>query len=86
MSIYNGNQTWGTPGILPFPPYYWWESGGMWGCLIDYWAHTNDSTYNDVVQEGILFQVGPNWDFMTPNQTMGMGNDDQGTSIFYNSI
>jgi len=49
MGMYNGNQTGGTPGMLPFPPYYWWEVSGMWGCLIDYWAHTNDSTYNDVV-------------------------------------
>lgn len=54
----------------------------MWGTMIDYWAHTNDSTYNDIVQQAMLFQVGPEWDFMTPNQTNGMGNDDQGTTYF----
>ncbi|KUJ23653.1 glycoside hydrolase [Mollisia scopiformis] len=76
--IYNGNSTGGTPGQLPFPPYYWWESGGLWACMIDYWSYTNDTTYNEVIEEGLLYQVGPNWDFMTPNQTLGMGNDDQG--------
>jgi mannan endo-1,6-alpha-mannosidase len=23
-------------GILP-APYYWWEAGGMWGAMLDYW-------------------------------------------------
>lgn len=78
MSIYKGNETGGTPGLLPFPGYYWWEAGGMFGCLIDYWFYTNDSTYNPQVMEALLFQTGPNLDYMPPNQTMGMGNDDQG--------
>ena len=55
----------------------------MWGCLIDYWYYTNDATYNDVVEQGLLFQTGPDWDYMTPNQTMGMGNDDQGSVHFF---
>ncbi len=59
MNIYNGNSSGGTPGQLPFPPYYWWESGGMWASMIDYWSYTNDSTYNDVIEQGILYQVGP---------------------------
>lgn len=25
-----------------------WESGAMFGSLIDYWYYTGDSTYNDV--------------------------------------
>ncbi len=50
----------------------------MWNTLLDYWHYTNDSTYNDLMEEGILFQTGDNWDFLTPNQTIGMGNDDQG--------
>ena len=82
MKFYKGNLTGGTPGELPYPGYYWWEAGGMWGCLIDYWYYTNDATYNDVVEQGLLFQTGPDWDYMTPNQTMGMGNDDQGISSF----
>ncbi len=50
----------------------------MWGALIDYWYYTGDSTYNDEVMQGMLFQVGPNNDYLPPNQTNGMGNDDQG--------
>lgn len=45
--------------------------------LIDYWYYTGDDTWNDIVQEGLLFQVGPNKDYMPPNQTMTEGNDDQ---------
>ncbi len=45
MSYYTGNQTGGTPGLLP-APYYWWEAGAMFGSLIDYWYYTGDSTYN----------------------------------------
>ncbi len=30
------------------------------------------------MEEGLLFQVGPNNDYMPPNQTMTEGNDDQG--------
>jgi mannan endo-1,6-alpha-mannosidase len=45
MSYYSGNETGGTPGLLP-GPYYWWEAGAMFGSLIDYWYYTGDSTYN----------------------------------------
>lgn len=48
------------------------------GALIDYWYYTGDATYNAVIQEGMLHQVGPYNDFMTPNQTLTEGNDDQG--------
>lgn len=50
----------------------------MWGSLIDYWYYTNDSTYNDVVMQGMLVQVGENEDYLPKNQSNGMGNDDQG--------
>nr|OQO18240.1 hypothetical protein B0A51_13574 [Rachicladosporium sp. CCFEE 5018]OQO24090.1 hypothetical protein B0A51_05933 [Rachicladosporium sp. CCFEE 5018] len=76
MSYYKGNITGGTPGLLP-QPYYWWEGGAMWGSLIDYWSYTGDTTYNDIVSESLLFQVGPDDDFMPPNQTKSLGNDDQ---------
>lgn len=42
------------------------------------WAYTNDSSYNDVVEQGLISQVGPNWDYQPQNETNGMGNDDQG--------
>lgn len=49
----------------------------MFGTLIDYWYYTGDTTYNDVVSQGLQFQVGPYYDYMPPNQTKDEGNDDQ---------
>ena len=55
-----------------------WEAGALLGAMVDYWYYTGDTTYNEVTSEGLLFQVGPNNDFMPPNQTLTEGNDDQG--------
>lgn len=49
----------------------------MMGSLIDYWVVTGDTTYNPQVTEALLFQVGPHQDYMPPNETASMGNDDQ---------
>jgi mannan endo-1,6-alpha-mannosidase len=76
MTYYSGNLTGNIPGLLP-GPYYWWEAGAMFGSLIDYWYYTGDTTYNDVVQQALLFQVGPHNDYMPPNETKSEGNDDQ---------
>ncbi|KAF7556769.1 hypothetical protein G7046_g6214 [Stylonectria norvegica] len=82
LQYYHGNETGQTPGILPGPPpagdYYWWEGGAMWGTLMDYWRATGDSTYNDLVMQAMQFQVGPGDDYMPPNVTASLGNDDQG--------
>ncbi|KAF2728767.1 glycoside hydrolase family 76 protein [Polyplosphaeria fusca] len=67
----------GIPGLLTYPPYYWWEAGAMFGSLIEYWYYTNDSTYNDMVRDGILFQVGEKGNLMPANQSKDEGNDDQ---------
>lgn len=77
MKYYTGNHTGDTPGNLP-QPYYWWEAGAMFGGLVDYYYYTGDNQYNEVTTEALLFQVGPNADYMTPNQTKTEGNDDQG--------
>ncbi|KAI1140819.1 glycoside hydrolase family 76 protein [Hypoxylon sp. FL0543] len=76
-SFYNGDEPGQTPGLLP-QPYYWWEGGALMGAFIDYWYYTGDTTYNDITQQGLLFQVGPYNDYMPPNQTLTEGNDDQG--------
>ncbi|KAI9863210.1 MAG: hydrolase 76 protein [Trichoglossum hirsutum] len=47
------------------------------GALIDYWYYTGQTEYNDVVTQALLFQVGPQKDFMPPNQSKSEGNDDQ---------
>ena len=87
MSEYKGNLSGQTPGLLPGPPpnpaiinagYFWWEAGAMFGSLLDYWYYTGDESYNDVIYQAILHQVGDRKDFMPQNQTAGMGNDDQG--------
>jgi mannan endo-1,6-alpha-mannosidase len=84
MLFYKGNQTGQTPGILPGPPtehkgdYYWWEGGAMMGTYVDYWHLTGDTSYNAVITEGLLHQVGDNRDYMPLNHTASLGNDDQG--------
>jgi mannan endo-1,6-alpha-mannosidase len=78
MTYYTGNIT-NTPStiaILP-SPLYWWEAGAMWGALIDYYHYTGDSSYNEVTTQALLSQVGPNSDYMMPNQEFDEGNDDQ---------
>ena len=77
MKYYNGNETGQTPGLFP-DPYFWWKAGAAFGAMLDYYYYTGDSTYNDVTMEALLAQVGPNNDYMPPNQTKTEGNDDQG--------
>ncbi|KAL7789969.1 glycoside hydrolase family 76 protein [Trichoderma ceciliae] len=77
VKYYNGNETGQIPGILP-SPYYWWETGALFGTLIDYWAQTGDDTYNAVTTQGLLHQVGTDNDFSPMNQSISEGNDDQG--------
>ena len=68
MTYYTGNQTGQPVGLLP-NPYYWWEAGAMFGQMIEYWYYTGDTTYNAVITQGLLAQVGPDNDYMPPNQT-----------------
>ncbi|KAF2097840.1 mannan endo-1,6-alpha-mannosidase [Rhizodiscina lignyota] len=74
---YTGNNTGDVPGNLP-APYFWWEAGAMFGSLVDYWYYTGDDSYNEITTQALLFQTGPNDDYMPPNQTKTEGNDDQG--------
>jgi mannan endo-1,6-alpha-mannosidase len=63
VSYYHGNE----PGLIPGElgdPYYWWECGAMFNSLINYWYYTGDTTYNKLVKDGMLFQVGPDNDYM----------------------
>lgn len=77
MRYYTGNNTGDTPGYLP-DPYYWWEAGAMMGSLIDYWYYTNDTTYNDLVEQALVHQAGDDRDYMPKNASKSLGNDDQG--------
>ncbi|EEQ86176.1 mannan endo-1,6-alpha-mannosidase, variant 2 [Blastomyces dermatitidis ER-3] len=75
-SYYTGDAPGNVPGTLP-PPYYWWEAGGMFGGLIDYWFYTGDSTYNSIIIQAMVHQASPTRNFMPVNQTRSEGNDDQ---------
>lgn len=83
MLFYHGNKTGEIPGILPGPPaenkgpYYWWQGGAMMGAYIDYWHYTGDDSYNQVVMQGMLHQVGEDKNYMPQNHTRSLGNDDQ---------
>jgi len=77
MKYYTGNNTGDNPGNLP-SPYYWWEAGAMFGTMVEYWYYTNDTTYNDVVEQALISQVGTDDNYMPENQTKSEGNDDQG--------
>ncbi|TVY81778.1 Mannan endo-1,6-alpha-mannosidase DCW1 [Lachnellula suecica] len=78
LSYYTGNvtDTASTVGVLP-GPYYWWESGAMWGSMLDYYHYTGDTSYNAVVTQALLSQVGPDYDYMVPAHQKDEGNDDQ---------
>lgn len=60
QALYRGNQSGEVVGKWPFPPYYWWESGGAWGGMLQYWHATGDSSYNQVLMEALTSQLGPN--------------------------
>ncbi|RBR20887.1 uncharacterized protein FIESC28_05039 [Fusarium coffeatum] len=82
IEFYKGNKTGETPGLLDpgsklGDGYYWYQSGAFMSAYVDYWQLTGDDTYNDLVREGLEWQVGKDKDFMPTNQSTSMGNDDQ---------
>lgn len=79
MTEYKGNLSIDgvPPGEFP-PPYYWWQSGAAWGSMINYWHFTGDGSYNEIVKQGILYQVGQYNNFIPRAHKQYIGNDDQG--------
>jgi mannan endo-1,6-alpha-mannosidase len=49
----------------------------MWNGLIKYWALSGDDSVVPTITEALLFQVGPDQNYMPPNQSKSLGNDDQ---------
>ncbi|KAK4197652.1 glycosyl hydrolase family 76-domain-containing protein [Triangularia verruculosa] len=86
VSYYKGNETGETPGVLGYEPlipggngeYWWWTGSVFASTLIDYWFYTGDDSYNAIVSQGLAHQAGPNRDYMPPNYTHSLSNDDQG--------
>jgi len=79
VSYYTGNDTntESTIAVLP-SPYYWWEAGGMWGAMIDYWYYTGDASYNSITYSALLSQIGPSYDFIHILQRRKYCNDTVG--------
>ncbi|KAK2009675.1 family 76 glycoside hydrolase [Colletotrichum eremochloae] len=83
MTFYNGEEPGNIPGILPGPPatssgdYWWYQGASFWATYLDYWHLTGDDSYSNTIRTGMLYQAGPNNDYMPLNQTASMGNDDQ---------
>ncbi|KAI0841181.1 glycoside hydrolase family 76 protein [Hypoxylon sp. FL0890] len=80
MTFYPGDKPGMTPGIFEAPPngdYYWWTGGALWGTMLNYRNHTGETKYDETISQGLVWQIGPNADYMPPNWTMTEGNDDQ---------
>ncbi|KAI0152120.1 glycoside hydrolase family 76 protein [Hypoxylon sp. NC0597] len=81
MTFYPGNKSGMIPGIFEAPPdgdYYWWTGGALWGTMLNYRNHTGETKYDETISQGLVWQIGPNADYLPPNWTMTVGNDDQG--------
>ncbi|KAG9253004.1 family 76 glycoside hydrolase [Emericellopsis atlantica] len=77
MSYYDGDKAGHTPGLLEQREVYFYQSGVFMSTFVNYFHLTGDDTYNDLVQQGVLFQVGDREDFRPNNETARLGNDDQ---------
>lgn len=58
-------------------PWFWWLSGSGWTGLLDYTVYTNDTTYQADILDALSRNVGPNYDFIPPEQANHEANDDQ---------
>ncbi|XBW37084.1 hypothetical protein QEN19_002664 [Hanseniaspora menglaensis] len=76
LDYYAGYQSGGTIGMFQ-EPYYWWEAGGVWGAMIDYWFITGNDTFVNLTQQSLLYQAGDDWNYIPLNQSTVEGNDDQ---------
>lgn len=78
LSVYNNytESPGGIPGLLP-QPYYWYNAGNMFNSLIKYWALSGDQSIVPTLQSALVFQLGPDFNYMPPNQSKSLGNDDQ---------
>ncbi|KAI1206518.1 glycoside hydrolase family 76 protein [Annulohypoxylon truncatum] len=80
MTFYPGNNPGQPVGIFTPPPdgdYYWWTGGALWSSLLDYRNRSGEKKYDKDISQGLIWQMGPNDDYMPTNWTASMGNDDQ---------
>jgi mannan endo-1,6-alpha-mannosidase len=50
--------------------------------MMEYWHYTGDTSYNVVMYEALVSQLGPGNDFVVPNEAFNEGNDDQAFWVF----
>lgn len=77
LNYYTGLEYGQTIGMFA-NPYYWWEAGGAWGSMIDFWFYMENDTYVDITKQALLAQTGDDWNYIPLNQSTTEGNDDQG--------
>lgn len=77
LNYYTGDD-YGKPVGMFANPYYWWEAGGAWGSMIDFWFFMENDTYLETTKQALLAQTGENWNYIPLNQSTTEGNDDQG--------
>ncbi|KXH40557.1 glycoside hydrolase family 76 [Colletotrichum nymphaeae SA-01] len=83
FTVYGGDQPGEIPGILPGPPtpssggYYWYHGASFFQTYVDYQHLTGDDSFQDSIVKALAFQLGPDANYMLPNWTASMGNDDQ---------
>jgi mannan endo-1,6-alpha-mannosidase len=58
-------------------PWFWWLSGKAWNGLMEYTVFTGDTTYQADLLAAMMDNVGPNFDFVPPEQANWEANDDQ---------
>ncbi|KAJ4295229.1 hypothetical protein N0V90_007240 [Kalmusia sp. IMI 367209] len=79
MSYYKANAS-GLPaeevGYIP-KPHYWWESGALWGGMVEYTNIVGDESYVKTIQQGLTANYGPDLNFILDYKKDQTGNDDQ---------
>ncbi|KAF2111056.1 putative glycosyl hydrolase [Lophiotrema nucula] len=76
VTFYNSRLEGQAVGIFD-DPYFFWEDGAAWNALIEYSSLTGDKQYNKIVAAALNAQSSDDLNFMPPNQTKTLGNDDQ---------
>lgn len=74
MLEHKGNLSGQTPGLLPGPP----PTPLVLALDAGYWYYTGDTSYNPEIKQALIHQAGDHNDYLPQNQSVGMGNDDQG--------
>ncbi|KAH3687892.1 hypothetical protein WICPIJ_001109 [Wickerhamomyces pijperi] len=77
LDYYEGTTYGGTVGMFS-QPYYWWESGGAFGGLIDFQFFCDNDTYDEIIYNALMAQKGSGNNYIPANQSTTEGNDDQG--------